>query len=330
MPTSSTQGRNVLAQLMQAHTGCPVSVETLEMVAEGASGRCIMRSSLSECQGIIGIYWTPDRADNGSFLSAAHGLRRAGVRVPHVLAELDCGGGCGACLVQDLGKKSLLSLRDEPWAVRRAAYESALSMLHRFHQVQPSWELQPPFDAALYRWEQGYFAEHFLGRHLGVPEAAALPQDAAWRELADWLEQLPRRPLHRDFQSQNVMLHEGEAWFIDFQGMRMGRPEYDVASLVYDPYMELRSEERAELLELWSGVIGAPLQEDVFAACALQRLMQALGAFANIGYNAHNSWYLSLIPAGVRSLLQICAATPPHSPAARLASCLSSLVTSSN
>ena len=329
MSTAPAQGRHILAKLMQAHTGCPVQSADMQTVAEGASGRCIMRADLPECRGIIGIYWTPDRADNAAFLSAAHGLRRAGVPVPDVLAEQDCGAGCGACLVEDLGTRSLLSLRGQAWEVRQAAYRAALRSLARFHQVQPDWELQPPFDCALYRWEQEYFAEHFLGRHLGRADAPALAADPAWRESAEWLATLPRTPIHRDCQSQNILLRGDEACFIDFQGMRMGRPEYDLASLLCDPYMELSPREQADLLSYWSAISPAPLQPEVYAACALQRLMQALGAFANIGYNAHNTWYLQLIPAGVRALLQACSAVPSRSPAARLALCLRSVVTSS-
>lgn len=330
MPTH-TQGQRVLARLMQEHIGHPVQPEDMQLVAEGASGRCIMRPTLSAGQGIIGIYWTPDRADNASFLPAAHGLRRAGVAVPKVIAEQDCGSGCGACLVEDLGQISLLSLRSAAWPEKRAAYQAALRALSLFHQTRPDWELQPPFDAALYRWEQGYFAEHFLGRHLGIPHAAALANAPAWWELAEWLAALPRSPIHRDCQSQNIMLRHGAAYFIDFQGMRLGRPEYDLASLLCDPYMELQAAEQAELLRYWDTLHPTtPLQREVYAACALQRIMQALGAFANIGYNKNNPWYLRMIPAGVRALQQACATAPAHSPAARLALCLSPLVTSSN
>lgn len=325
MAADTTQGKAELAALMQKHVGVAVPPESLHTVAEGASGRCILRSSLPVCRGLIGIYWTPARADNASFLPAAHGLRRVGVRVPAVYAEADCSGGCGACLVEDLGVQSLLSMRDAPWAERRAAYQAALRSLLSFHRAAVDWELQPPFDAALYRWEQGYFAEHFLQRHLGVNAATALAAPA-WGALAESLAALPRVPVHRDCQSQNILLREGDAWFIDFQGMRLGLPEYDLASLLYDPYVSMPEPERAELLAYWEQLTAAPLRADVFAACALQRIMQALGAFANIGYNAGNAWYLNLIPAGVRALQQVVAAAPPHTPAADLALCLAPYV----
>lgn len=317
-----------LAQMMHEYTGAQVLPEHMRMVAEGASGRCIMRAAQTGCDGIIGVFWGPDRADNGSFLPAAHGLKRAGVQVPAVLAEQDMPGGYGACLVEDLGQRNLLSLREAPRAEKRAAYVATMRQLHGLHCVEVDWPLQPEFDKELYLWEQGYFAEHFLQRHCGLSPAALreLMAAPAWQELAEYLAGLPRRPVHRDCQSQNVMLRGDEAWLIDFQGMRLGLPEYDLASLLYDPYMALSAEERADMLEEWSRITAEPLRRDVYAACAMQRIMQALGAFANIGYNAHKTWYLNLIPAGVQALQQVCAEAPPDSPAARLALCLTPIV----
>ena len=321
-------GPSALAELVQAHAGVAVSAEDMEMVAEGASGRCIMRTH--RCPGVIGIYWTDARADNAAFVPAARGLHRAGVAVPAVLAERALGGGCGACLVEDLGTKSLLSLREAPAAERAAAYRAALRTLHRLHHTCPDWELQPPFDAALYRWEQDYFATHFLGRHLGRPEAAGFADTAACRELAAWLGELPRMPVHRDCQSQNIILCCGEACFIDFQGMRMGRPEYDLASLLYDPYMQLPAAERDELLAYYLSLGADYVRPDALTACGLQRLMQALGAFANIGYNRGHAWYRSLIPRGAAMLAELARSVPAHSPASPLALCLDSLDISSN
>lgn len=314
--TSPDQARMVLAQLMTQHCGTQVPPESLQRVSAGASGRSIMRAA-----GMLGIHWTSARADNNSFLPAARGLAAAGLSVPAILAGTTLPGGCGACLVQDLGTVDILSLKTAPWAERRAAYEQAFRTLLPFYRLQPKWTLQPPFDASLYRWEQEYFAEHLIGRHLGLDATAFLAQPEL-QAMADWLAELPRVPVHRDCQSQNIMLHDGAAWLIDFQGMRYGRKEYDLASLLYDPYMELSEAERNELLELWQQMDGTPLPADVFAACAMQRLMQALGAFANIGYNQQRDWYLNLIPAGLAALLHAAAHTPDHSPASPVAACI--------
>ena len=315
-----SQARTVLARMIQQHCNTQVLPDELQTVSLGASGRSIMRAA-----GALGIYWTDQRADNNSFLPAAHGLAKAGIRVPAIWAETSLPDNCGACLVQDLGTTDILSLRDTPWSTRRQAYAAAFSTLLPFYDLQPDWQLQPPFDAALYRWEQEYFAEHFIARHCGG-DAASFLAHPALQAMADWLAELPRVPVHRDCQSQNIMLHNGHAWLIDFQGMRYGRQEYDLASLLYDPYMALSEDERNELLRLWEQVAGRPVDPAIYAACAMQRLMQALGAFANIGYNQQRDWYLKLIPTGVDALRHAALHTPEHTHAAPVAACLLQLL----
>lgn len=310
---------------MQQHLRCDVPAEALQLIATGASGRSIMRATTPRAQGILGIYWTADRADNASFVPAAQGLAAAGVRVPEVLRVADYGQGCGACLVRDLGSTDLLSLKSAPWATRKAAYAQALQSLIPLHRLHPDWELQPGFDSAMYRWEQNYFAEHLVGRHLGQ-DAASFAAHPALQQMADDLAALPRVPIHRDCQSQNIMLHDGQAWLIDFQGMRLGRAEYDIASLIYDPYMDFTPRESAELLALYAELSHSTPDPHIFAACAMQRLMQALGAFANIGYNQHKDWYLNLIPTGLSKLRQVAAAVPADSPLTNVATWLLNVV----
>ena len=320
MATLPQEAQDALRRLLREYGAADADTCEFQPVSGGASGRSIAR-----CGGVLGIHWTAARADNNSFLPAAHGLAAAGLRVPAVLAEADLGNGCGACLVQDLGMLDLLSTKHAPRAKRIDAYEKTMRTLAPLYRLEPGWELQPPFDHALYRWEQGYFAEHLLARHLGLDAAAFLAQEAP-DSMARWLAELPRVPVHRDCQSQNIMLHGGNAWLIDFQGMRPGRWEYDLASLLYDPYMELADDERDELLQLWLSISGQEWQADVFHACAMQRLMQALGAYGNIGYNQNNSWYLDMIPPGMSALRHAALHTPAGTPAHACAQCILSFI----
>lgn len=311
---------DICAALVEQYTGLPTSAAMLQPVASGASGRTIMRA-----RDVLAIYWTSARADNNSFLPAARGLAKAGINVPRILAEQPLPHGCGACLVEDLGTQDLLSLRHAPRAERMEAYRQALLTLHAFAGQKPDWPLQPGFDAAMYRWEQEYFATHLLGQHLGQSPAEFLNKPEL-QDMAEWLAGLPTVPIHRDFQSQNIILRGGKAWLIDFQGMRYGRSEYDLASLLCDPYMELPQEEQEELLRFHEQISAKPIDASIYSACALQRLMQALGAFANIGYNMNKAWYRERIPAGLDMLRVVAAHTPSHSPAFPVAQCLLSNV----
>lgn len=318
---SHEQATSRIVDLCHAQ-GLSVSEKDLQLIVAGASGRVVMRiAPEGQVCGVLGVYWTANRADNNSFVPAAEGLASAGIRVPRILRYQALEQGCGVCLVEDLGAMDLLSLKGLCFEQQLPAYSSALEQLAAFHRVQPDWPLQPEFDAAMYRWEQEYFAEHLLGRHLGK-DAANFADSEAAVQVAKFLESQPRVPVHRDFQSQNIMLHEGQAWFIDFQGMRYGCAEYDVASLAFDPYMDLAAEHADKLLEVYEQYTGHSVNTDVYFACALQRMMQALGAFANIGYNQQRQWYLSLIPTGLNKLRHIAARVTDGSPAHALATWL--------
>ncbi len=292
--------------------------ENIELIAQGASGRWIMR-----VRGVIAIVWTNDRADNASFIPAALGLAASGIAVPRLLAQWQDEVGNGACLVTDLGSQDLLSSKEASWEQRRELYRLAFESLLPLYALSPDWEMQPPFDASLYGWEQQYFATHYLHRHLGRADLAdGFALQRVCRELVEDLSSLPRMPIHRDCQSQNIMIQEGKAYLIDFQGMRMGRYEYDLASLIFDPYMDFSWEERLELLSLWEEMSGLPVDRALLAACGMQRLMQALGAYANIGYNQGKDWYLSMIPSAQRAIHQLADIAPDGCLAKQLYTCL--------
>ncbi|MFT6863186.1 MAG: aminoglycoside/choline kinase family phosphotransferase [Akkermansiaceae bacterium] len=280
----------------------------MEPIQKGASGRTIIRIRPDDHPSFIGIHYTLERSDNANFLPVAEFLDAAGLNIPHVLYD---NIGRQVALIEDLGDDDLLTLKDAPFEDREPYYRSAFEQLDKILYTRPpkDFELQPSFDEPLYRWEQEYFFEHFVETHLGQ-DATELREDPILLGLAKRLGATAPHMVHRDFQSQNLMLHKGEAYVIDFQGLRMGRQEYDLASLLYDPYMNHSAADRRKLLELWEEVCEEEPIEPILNDCAVQRLMQVLGAFANIGHNQENEWYLAQIPAGVALLNEVIADSP--------------------
>ena len=215
-----------------------------------------------------------------------------------------------------MGEHDLYGYRHDSWLVRRAFYESALDEITKLHRLPESVceemkeHLPAEFNAALYRWEQRYFFNNCLGRYFNVSEStrkelAALP---SLREIAKRLASLPRVLVHRDFQSQNVIIQNGQANLIDFQGMRPGLAEYDLASLLFDPYVELAAAERSELICYYRQKQADNRRsangqfDDTVQLCAMQRMMQALGAYGFLGLVRGHEHFLQYIPRAVRSL----------------------------
>lgn len=286
----------------------------LEPINRGASGRTIVRVKSKLREPFIGIHWTDEREDNEQFVSVAKLLKKSRLRVPAILYE---NPKRHVALVEDLGDVDLHSLKDRSFEERLPLYRSALEQVDRLFYARPDREfvLMPPFDAALYQWEQEYFFEHMVEEHLGM-DAESLRGNPEFKELADRLGKVARHLVHRDFQSQNLMVKDGEVWLIDFQGLRRGRQEYDIASLVYDPYMDHSAEERAALLDLWEDVSDERPETRLFNECAAQRLMQALGAYGNILHRKGDEWYRQFIVIAARNLRDVIVDTELETPLA--------------
>lgn len=151
--------------------------------------------------------------------------------------------------------------------------------------------------------------EHLVEDYLGM-DSGPLKRSEELRALAKGLGASAKHLVHRDFQSQNILLHDGEAWLIDFQGLRRGRQEYDLASLLYDPYMDHSADDREAILDLWEQISEDRPAERTLRDCATQRLMQALGAYGNLVENKGEDWYQPHIPTAARLLSEVVAGTP--------------------
>ncbi len=278
----------------------------MEPITKGASGRTIIRLKPEGFPTYIGIHYTLDRKDSANYIPVSDFLKGAKFNVPEVIYDHP---GRRVALVEDLGDVDLLSLKDEPWEVREPIYRSAFQQLDKlfYTRVPKDLEFQAPFDEDMYRWEQNYFFDQLADEHLSMNPAIVdeLSEHPALHQMAKDLGASSRNLVHRDFQSQNIIAHEGKAWLIDFQGMRRGRQEYDIASLIYDPYMDHSEEEQQKLLDLWEEVSEEEPIASIFQKCATQRLMQAMGAFAKIGAQPHQEWYLEQIPKAAKILRSV-------------------------
>ncbi len=292
--------------------GCQVS-----SLDKGGSGRLYYRVKMGETSMIFAKY-NDHREENLHFVDIARFLERCGVNVPKIYHH---DSGEGLIWMQDLGEEDLWSFRDSVWPVRRSLYQSALRQVAKLHShatrlaSTAQLKLQIEFNETLYLWEQEYFFEHGVAGLIGLPgeEVAALASSPALLSLAKRLAGLPRYLVHRDFQSQNILIREATAWLIDFQGMRPGLPHYDVASLLYDPYVVLDDAERDELSEFYieaAASEGLDVRQDfqeILLGCAAQRLMQALGAYGFLGLKCGRPAFLRHVPAAKRSLANVLA-----------------------
>src|SRR5438874_6876689 len=282
-------------------------------IQKGGSDRKFYRVQCSAEQALILVKYNLERQENRHYVAIANFLSEHRIRVPQIYFH---DATEGLIWLEDLGERDLYSYRGESWLVRRAFYESALDQIAILHALPESVcaemkQLLPAeFNSELYLWEQNYFFENCLGRYFKIDQAKLAPLTAspALQKIAEHLASFPRVLVHRDLQSQNIIIRNTQAYLIDFQGMRPGLAEYDLASLLHDPYVDLPESERAELTAYYRGrqlEHGITINGDFdlkLQLCGMQRLMQALGAYGFLGLVKGHKHFLQYIPAAMKSL----------------------------
>jgi len=305
---------DVLNRLFEKHFHSPVvRVQPLQGQL-GGSGRKIIRLAGEEVSA-VGILYDV-REENVAFLEFSRHFRKHGLPVPEIYAE-DLNHG--AYLEEDLGDTSLFEFLSKnrtgesiaPHAVE--AYRRAVAVLPRF-QVEAGRDLnyrvcypRGSFDRQSISWDLNYFKYYFL-RLAGISfNEQALEHD--FGRLTKFLLGADRDYfLYRDFQSRNIMLRDGQPFFLDYQGGRKGALQYDVASLLYDAKADLPPELRQQLLDHYLDTLAGftDVKRDAFLqyyyAYVYIRIMQALGAYGFRGFYERKAHFLQSVPYALKNL----------------------------
>ncbi len=305
---------DVLERLFEQHFGRRPE-KTLPLQGQlGGSGRAIVRLTGGAATAIGVVYSV--REENVAFLEFTRHFRRHGLPVPEIYADDLI---AGAYLEEDLGDTTLFDLlsahrdgeRSEAPVVE--TYRKVVETLPRF-QVEAARDLnykvcypRASFDRQSISWDLNYFKYYFL-RLSGVPfNEQALEHD--FSRLTKFLLTAPRDYfLYRDFQSRNVMLRNGQPFFLDYQGGRKGALQYDIASLLYDGKADLPPELRLQLLDHYLQNLAryANVTRDAFMehyyAFVYVRILQALGAYGFRGFYERKRHFLQSVPYALKNL----------------------------
>jgi aminoglycoside/choline kinase family phosphotransferase len=309
---------DVLTTLFEQHFQIPPARVQALQGQLGGSGRRIIRLSTPQ-HSAIGILHDV-REENVAFLEFSRHFRRHGLPVPEIYGE-DL--GLGAYLEQDFGDTSLFEFLSTNRAGKTiapqtiAAYRKVVAILPRF-QVEAGRDLnykvcypRGSFDRQSISWDLNYFKYYFL-RLAGIPFNEQALEDDFSRLTKFLLSANHDYFLYRDFQSRNIMLREGQPFFLDYQGGRKGALQYDVASLLYDAKADLPTELRQQLLDHYLESLAdfIKVERDAFMqhyyAYVYVRIMQALGAYGFRGFYERKSHFLQSVPyalANIRWLL---------------------------
>jgi aminoglycoside/choline kinase family phosphotransferase/dTDP-glucose pyrophosphorylase len=284
---------------------CPPGPIERELLAGDGSDRLWYRLTSGPSSLILadhGIRTDTRTAEVDAFVAIGRHLRAAGIEVPQIYLS---DRFAGLVYLEDIGEELVAHYRP----IIRQLVTMAFTGAKNF---DPAWAYQTPSYSRelILEKECRYFVEAFLKTYLG--------RSVSFADLAGEFDRLADRALafgingfmHRDFQSRNIMIRNGTAVIIDFQGGRLGPIQYDLASLLIDPYVDLPQIVEDQLLAYCLQQIDLTRPVDPhrfhkgYHYCCLTRNLQILGAFGHLSKVKGKTQFEAYIPTAVRHLHQ--------------------------
>ena len=316
------------------------------MIKQQGSNRVYTRVTDADGRSVIRVDGT-NRDENRAFIYMSRHFAERGLPVPRVLwvSEDEMSytqEDLGDTLLFDAirhGRETGCFLPEEKTLLERTL--RALAHIQIKGAQDFDWSVcfpVPAMDERAIRWDLNYFKYCFLkGTQIEFSEP----------KLEDEFNKLVQRLtsnspkdgltsntfLYRDFQSRNVMIKDGQPYFIDFQGGRRGPTQYDVASFLWQAKANIPAALRNELIEAYldelekithhtSYVIHREAWLASLPHFVLLRTLQVLGAYGYRGYFERKQHFLESIPNALKNLKEILIELPEYTYLTELAKSL--------
>ena len=303
----------------------------VQQLAGSGSNRIYIRLTDTDGKSVIGVIGTSRDEDHAFIYLTEHFTRRK-LPVPRILAQSD---DQLRYIQTDLGSTSLFdAIRGGREAGGRYTLKEQ-DLLKRTIRELPNIQIrgareldfsncypQAEFDGDSVLFDLNYFKYCFLkATEIDFHE---LKLEADFRLFAKDLTTDPDPSvqnvesfLYRDFQARNVMLdHDGNPFFIDYQGGRKGPYYYDLASFLWQASAKYPYKLRRELVyEYYNSLKNytevPPVRHFVnrLSLFVLFRTLQVLGAYGFRGYFEQKKHFLESIPPAIQNLRELLASS---------------------
>ena len=313
----------ILYELYKKYTGCD-AVEITELPSSGSNRRYFRLSGEPTLIGVVGT----SVEENEAFIYMAKHFKEKNLPVPEVLIVSD---DHIAYLQEDLGDTILYNVIEKGRLTSVFSDEEKRLLVKTIRKL-PDMQFAgadgmdfshcypaPAFNARSIMWDLNYFKYCFL-KATGLDFLEDKLEDDFQRLTDVLLRSSSATFMYRDFQSRNVMIKDGEPWFIDFQGGRKGPVYYDVASFLWQAKANFPNSLRQELLKEYIGALRKykPVDEDYFYSqlhhFVLFRTLQVLGAYGFRGYFEKKPHFMQSVPFAIANLRELLKVPYPEYP----------------
>ncbi|MBT7788274.1 MAG: phosphotransferase [Calditrichaeota bacterium] len=237
------------------------------------------------------------------FIDRGRLFRGLNVNIPEVF---DYSEKLHIILETDLGDRSLELIAHET-NDRITYYKQVIDLLVHWQKsfdnepgLKMSYQIQT-YDFDFARHDTRLFTERYLRGYLSLSQSKVKLLDTFFDDLAERTANVRSTLMHRDFQARNIHWYRDKPNIVDFQAAVVGPYTYDIASLIFDNHVDISQEERSDLLDYFFRHYPECDKSDLYAP-ALQRTLQAIGAYAFLSKVQGKRQYEQYIPNGVSNL----------------------------
>lgn|SRR5574344_115265 len=281
---------------------------SIQKIAESGSNRRYQRMYCSSFS-VIGVYGESIR-ENKAFIAMSQHFKQCNINVPRVLAVSE---DFHYYITDDLGQISLfdcLNQKDILPLLQKTISQLPVIQFEAGKTLDYSVCFpQSEFNKRTVFWDLNYFKYEFL-KPSGIEFDEELLENEFELVSDILLKENDNTFMYRDFQSRNVMIKDGEPWFIDFQGGRKGPIYYDLASFIYQAKAKFSEDTKESLIKTYLEAL-KPYRDisfdkfkKEFSYFVLFRVLQTLGAYGFRGLIEHKSHFIQSIPYAIANLKQ--------------------------
>ncbi|MEO0275887.1 MAG: phosphotransferase [candidate division WOR-3 bacterium] len=241
-----------------------------------------------------------------SYIKIQRFLKKKNLGVPEIY-YFDLNNGI--LIVEDLGKNSLFKNPEEKNYIKVIDFLVKMQV----EGIKGFMNLKLPykkvFDKEKLLYETEYFKNFYLMNYLKIKFKKEIKNSFDF--LAEKISKLNYFFMHRDFQSKNIFIKDGKIKITDFQTAHKGPFTYDLASLIFDPYVDLDEKVIEKLLkhyyEKMRDKINLNFNDFHFylKLTGVQRLMQALAAYVNLSFFKNKREFKKYIKVAERKIKKI-------------------------
>ena len=269
----------------------------IERASSDASFRTYYRVTHNKGTDIV-MYAPPDKESLTDVIKINSKLDSANITVPKI-KKVD--EGLGLMLMSDFGKKVYLNnLNDETVF---CLYTDAIDVIHNMQNNITTSDLDC-FDIREQRNETNLFIDWFLKKHIGYNDEKldSMGIKKIFTDLLEKIDEIPKKFVHRDYHSRNLMLLEkGNPGVLDYQDAMVGPITYDLVSLLKDCYIKWDNELINKMSKTYfQRISDVETSFDVFSywldITGLQRHLKAIGIFTRLNYRDNKPVYMNDIP----------------------------------